>query len=107
MTRIEALKEYVETDPAPNHTGYLLFEVPHIETGEMMVGVLYCDPDAEYLDAHCEQCRDEILPFCFRGDTEDLPKYLVVSVGQTKFDRIRAGWRDSGGMDLKRVRFVE
>lgn len=106
VNRIEALRAYVEADPEPSHTDYLLFEVPHLETGEMQVGVIYCDDGADYLDDHCAQCRDEVLPFGLRGDTEELPSYLVVSVGPRKFARIKAGWRDSEGMDLKRVRFV-
>lgn len=107
MNRIEALRAYIEADPEPSHLDYLLFEVPHLETGEMQVGVLYCDDRADYLDDHCAQCRDEVLPLALRGDTEELPAYLVVSVGPRKFARIKAGWRDSEGMDLKRVRFVQ
>lgn len=106
MSRIEALRAYVEADPEPSHTDYLLFEAPHLKTGEMQVGVIYCDDGADHLDDHCAQCRDEVLPFGLRGDTEELPVFLVVSVGPRKFARIKAGWRNSEGIDLKRVRFV-
>jgi len=105
-TQIEALRAYVEADPEPDYTGYLLFEYHHQDVGEMMVGVLYCDPSADDLDDHCDQCRDEILPLCLRGTSEALPKYLVVNVGERKFARIKAGWRDSIGLNLHRVRFV-
>jgi len=33
-------------------------------------------------------------------------RYLVVYVGPRKFARIVAGWRESTGMDLRRVRFA-
>jgi hypothetical protein len=35
--KTEALRAYVETEP--EHLDYMLFEVPHLETGEMQVGV--------------------------------------------------------------------
>ena len=101
--KIEALRAYVEADPDPEHLDFMLFEVPLLETGEMQVGVIYCDPGADYIDDHCDQCRDEILPFGCRGPSEDLPKYLVVSVGERKFARIKTGWRDSSGLDLNTV----
>ena len=85
----------------PEITEYRLFEC------EGHLGILYCDPGADYLDDHCDQCRDDILPFGCRGPSEELPKFLTVSVGERKFARIKAGWRDSGGMDLNRVKFIQ
>ena len=107
LTAVEALRALVEADEGGDATdGYLLFEVPHLDTGEMQVGVIYCAPDAEFLDEHCAQCRDEILPLGCHGPSDELPRYLVVYVGRRKFDRIVAGWRESTGMDLRRVRFA-
>jgi hypothetical protein len=104
MTQIESLRVYIDSDP--EHPNYLLFTVPSADTGETQVGVIYCDPSADSLDDHCAQCRDEILPFGFRGPSEEIPKCLVVSVGEQKFARIKAGWRDSNGLNLNRVTFA-
>ena len=97
--QVEALRAYSE----PEHT---IFIMPHSSMGEVQVGVIYCDPGVDYLDDHCEQCRDEILPFVVLGPSEELSKYLVVSVGERKFGRIKAVWRGSNGLDLNRVNFI-
>lgn len=104
MSKIEILRAYVEANP--EHMSYLLFEVPHIRTNEMLVGVIYCDDLTDPLDNHCDKCRDKISPFLVKGEIEGLDHYLIASVGPTKFERIRAGWRDSNGLDLRLARFV-
>lgn len=63
------------------------------------VGVIYQDEASEELDAHCDQCRDNLAPFRVRGSV-GLPSYLTVLVGPTNFARLRDGWRASSGLDL-------
>lgn len=104
MTALEALRADVEAEwPG---TPYMLFESTSLDTGEPQVGVILRDDEAELIDAHCEECRDEVLPFGCLGPSAELPRYLMVYVGPTKFARIQAGWRESTGMDLRRVRFA-
>lgn len=107
MTPIERLRELVvnerEIDPPP--LDFLLFEVDGDRGTE--VGILYPDPEMESYDAHCAECREEILVFGCRVDEPALSRYLAGAVSPTKFARIRAGWRESIGLDLRKVRFVE
>lgn len=104
MTALEALRAHVEAE----HPGtpYLLFQSTHLDTGVFQVGVILCDVEAAQMDAHCNQCRDEVLPLACVGPSAELPRYLAVYVGPRKFARIQAGWRESTGMDLRRVRFA-
>lgn len=93
--KIKILKDIVSLD----YSEYLLFE--HDDD----VGVIYCDEESEISDLHCDLCKKDIFPFKVVG-TEKLPAYLIVSVGPTKFERIKNGWRDSDGLDLNKVRLL-
>lgn len=71
------------------------------------LGVIYCTADAEDADQHCDECRDELTLFRPRGPSPELPHYYLAIIGPTKFARIRAGWRDTLGLDLRTVEFLD
>lgn len=105
MNQIALLRDYLKDALDPEITEMMFFETKDL-AGNDRVGVLYCDPDVERLDQHCDQCQDEVLGFKLRLKLEGLSSYLSVGVGPTKYARIRAGWRDSQGIDLRTMRFV-
>lgn len=107
MSRIDRLRAYMRDVLDPAITQLLFFEHTNDE-GKEMVGVIFCDldPGSDRLDLHCERCRDEIMPFVIHGPDDELADYIMVSVGPKKYARIEAGWRESNGLDLRRVRFV-
>lgn len=100
MKPTDKLRKFFKEKTDPEIVDFMLFEIDN------NLGVIYSDPNVEHLDNHCDQCRDEILVLKFRGPDEELPSYLDVSVGPTKFARIKSGWRESEGLDLKRVKFI-
>ncbi len=62
----------------------------------------YSNPDLS--SAHdCNQCQDEILAFALRGPSKDIPRYFSVGVEASIFAKIKSGWRDSKGFNLKKV----
>ena len=94
--KINILKDIVSLD----YYEYLLFEY-----GDD-VGVIFCDEESEMNDLHCDLCKKDIVPFRVVG-SGNLSSYITISVGPTKFERIKNGWRESDGLDLNKVRFVK
>jgi hypothetical protein len=69
---------------------------------EDTIGILYSNPALS--SAHdCNQCQDEILAFALRGPSKDIPRYFSVGVEAAIFAKIKSGWRDSKGFNLKKV----
>jgi len=94
--KFKILKNIISSD----NSEYLLFE--HNDD----VGVIFCDEESEPFDFHCEDCISDVSPYRIKGSKE-LLTYLIISVGPTKFNRIKNGWRDSTGIDLNKVRFTD
>jgi len=100
IEKINALRSFVKEDLG-DVKEYYIFRTENLE-GKEQFGVIMLSQDVEHLDEHCDKCRDEILGFKIPGP-EEVPKYLWILVGPTKFARIKSGWRDSRGVDLRRA----
>lgn len=97
-SRIHILRELMEANT--DVSAYKIFKLKD------SVGVICQSSDSEVMDEHCDECRQEVLAFNFKGPTSELPSFLFSCVGPTKFARIESGWRASTGLDLSLVEFV-
>lgn len=100
LCKIRVLRELIATQNS-EVLAHLVFRLD----GEL--GVIYCTADAEDADQHCDGCKDELTVFRPRGPSPELPHYYLAVIGPTKFARIRAGWRDTLGLNLNSVEFLD
>lgn len=74
---------------------------------EDQIGIINCVKSMEETDNHCEQCKNELLCFRFRSTILDPPYILLSTVGPTKFERIRSGYRAFEGLDLTNAKIFD
>lgn len=100
MTNLDHLKLYVKEDLNLQDNQCIFFELNE------ELGVIYCDSAVEALDEHCDKCRNELLPFKFNASMDREIVYLMVSVGETKFNKIKSGYYNFDGLSLKDAKIL-
>lgn len=89
-SKIELLKSFLqENDLRGDLNKELFFTFENKE--EIIPGIIYLENKSEINDNHCLECQEEFLAFKAPGPNQNLPFYLAISVGPTKFEKIKLG----------------